>query len=101
MTAAEWAAILAALGVGAIGKELVVRLFQSATGSAARRRSEVDRALSARDQAEKRARVAAERAEAEARRRRVLQEYASRLRRAFFDAGHTPEAWPGDDEEDS
>ncbi|SFN65913.1 hypothetical protein [Mycetocola miduiensis] len=94
MTAQDWALIITAIGGGALLKELVVWARRAFTGSASKRRSEVDR-IAAEAAHERRLRRAAEKnADSEATKRRIIQEYASRLRSAYYEAGRTPEAWP-------
>ncbi|GAB3616037.1 hypothetical protein GCM10027416_05940 [Okibacterium endophyticum] len=105
MTPQEWAAILTAVGVGAIGKELVAWAIKAITGRTSRQRHEIDRTAAERDEARareleerRRADRESKRADDEARKRRVLQEHASALRSMLFERGRIPPEYPVIDE---
>jgi hypothetical protein len=72
VTVPEIAALITALGIGGILAKLADRIWGALTGRAKERRSEVDRAWA--------------RADDEARKRRVIEEHASRLTRRLIEA---------------
>lgn len=85
-------ALLGALGVGGIGAKLVEGWIASRSGKHDRETARVQRIMDDRDAAEERARV-------EARRARIITEYAHRLRLAITAAGLDPEPFPDIDPE--
>lgn len=103
-TAQIWATVLTAVGAGAILRELAAGLVKWLTGSAGRERGRNADLVTQRDDAyarlqaaEVRADEADARADAEARKRRLVAEYASALRRDCVEHGMTPEGlrpWP-------
>lgn len=72
MDGAQIVSLLIALGAGGILLELVKRAFDTFSGRGKKRRDEVDRAWSARDE--------------EARKRRISEEHASLIRRLLIEA---------------
>lgn len=94
MTAQDWAIIITCLATALGIREIIPRIITGITGSASRKRSEVDR-IAAEVIAERKLRQAeSDRADREAANRRVYQEYASKLRAAYYEAGRIPEALP-------
>lgn len=85
-------ALLGALGVGGIGAKLVDGWIASRSGKHDRETARVQRIMDDRDAAEERARV-------EARRARIVTEYAHRLRLTITAAGLDPEPFPDLDPE--
>jgi len=83
----EWALIIGALGGGSVLIGVLNNFFKWFTGRAGRERIRNTDLL-------KRADAADERADSEAAKRRMIQEYASRLRRHMYDEKLTPEEWP-------
>lgn len=99
-----WIAVLTALSAGAVLQELVRGLVKWIGGAAGRERGRNADLVTQRDDAyaraaaaEKAADEADARADAEARKRRLLEEYASSLRRDCMDHGVRPDElrpWP-------
>ena len=96
--AAEWAALISALGVGAILQKGAEVLWKWIGGRAGAQRDAVQEERKRAREAEDRADVLDRKLDVETKRRRVATEYAARLRRyniEHCDAVGLPE-WPAD-----
>lgn len=99
MTPEQWATLLVALGVGAIGRDLVTALIKGIGGKAARERDIVAQERQRARDEQQRADDLDRRLDFETRVRRKTQEYAAKLRRQAIENG-TPVAdlppWPSE-----
>lgn len=87
-------AILGAGGVGAFFREIASGITKVREGVSAKETTRKSDLVAQRDAAIARELAAEERADDEARKRRLTQEYASRLRRDWIERGLTPPDWP-------
>jgi hypothetical protein len=106
MDAAQITAIaVSLLGAGGGLTVIINNLINKGNGKTEQRRlrnadmkTQRDEAWARAEKADARAEAVAakaeERIEAANRKRRILQEYASQLRSAYYEAGRTPAAWP-------
>lgn len=94
----NWVAVTVALlgagGIGAAFREIVSVITKVREGVSAKESSRKADLVTQRDEALEREERERERADEEARIRRLTEEYASQLRRDIIEAGSVPAPWP-------